>query len=330
VAADDRVRDAFLRHQAALDGFSRTIASQVIEDVRTAIDTVERRLRSLSGESFTRARLLALRPELVRLEADLAGRIAATTGEAVQAVAETAPAAVARATTEITASFVTPSPEVLRQVTERPFDGRDWNAWGRKISGDAMGRLQQELRQAEALGEPIPRIARRLGRVVRLSTQQAETLARTMVNDVGNRARLASTQATLGQAVQGFRYLATLDERTSKICARLDGTTWRVGDPEIQRPPLHPNCRSVLVPTTDPAAVPQGDRPAVGDDGPEVVPARLDFKSWFNRQGAAFQRDFLGPTRFRAFRRGLPLDALATTSRPLNLAELRARFPEVA
>ncbi|MFW1981579.1 minor capsid protein, partial [Acinetobacter baumannii] len=42
----------------------------------------------------------------------------------------------------------------------------------------------------------------------------------------------------------GFEYVrlvATLDGRTSKLCATLDGSVWEINDPAKRVPPLHPN-----------------------------------------------------------------------------------------
>lgn len=68
---------------------------------------------------------------------------------------------------------------------------------------------------------------------------------RTVRSHVANQAYLNSFNQL------GFEYVrlvATLDGRTSKLCAHLDGTVWRIDDPAKRVPPLHPNCRSELVP----------------------------------------------------------------------------------
>jgi len=50
--------------------------------------------------------------------------------------------------------------------------------------------------------------------------------------------------------IQGFQYSAIIDNTTTDICRSLDGQTFKVGDvPSLDlRPPLHWNCRSILVP----------------------------------------------------------------------------------
>jgi uncharacterized protein with gpF-like domain len=39
-----------------------------------------------------------------------------------------------------------------------------------------------------------------------------------------------------------------LDDRTSEICSELDGKIFREADIDKYNPPLHYNCRSVIVP----------------------------------------------------------------------------------
>ena len=48
--------------------------------------------------------------------------------------------------------------------------------------------------------------------------------------------------------VQGYQYSAILDDRTTDICAGLHGKKFRKGEEPI--PPMHFNCRSVLIPIT--------------------------------------------------------------------------------
>lgn len=44
--------------------------------------------------------------------------------------------------------------------------------------------------------------------------------------------------------------MSVLDGRTSKICAAVDGSIWKLNDSAKRVPPLHPNCRSILVPVS--------------------------------------------------------------------------------
>lgn len=87
-------------------------------------------------------------------------------------------------------------------------------------------------------------------------------------------ARLVRTESAyfLGQAdlasyvedgVVDYRYLATLDRRTSKICRSLDGKVFKVKDAVVGKnyPPMHPNCRSGTIPVLETMVDPETGKP---------------------------------------------------------------------
>lgn len=116
----------------------------------------------------------------------------------------------------------------------------------------------------------------------------------------------------------GFEYekfLATLDGRTSKQCASLDQSVYKRSEPHPV-PPLHRNCRSVMVPVRKDGEL-VGRRPYVADDRkvkdiPKEersgivgqVNANTSFKDWFARQDAKFQEQWLGPSRYKLYKDG--------------------------
>ena len=53
-----------------------------------------------------------------------------------------------------------------------------------------------------------------------------------------------------GDEIQGFQFSAIIDSKTTPICRSLDGQTFKVGEVKALdlRPPLHWNCRSILLP----------------------------------------------------------------------------------
>lgn len=80
-----------------------------------------------------------------------------------------------------------------------------------------------------------------------------ENIARTEATAAVNRGRLVMARdKEIADAMQGMRYSAIIDTRTTQICQFLDGKTFRLDDPELDRltPPNHFQCRSLLVPVT--------------------------------------------------------------------------------
>jgi SPP1 gp7 family putative phage head morphogenesis protein len=255
------------------------------------------------------------------------------------------------------------------------FNGKPWRTWSGKLNQDAIDSILRELHEALAEGDRLDDVTQRLAKVGATSRNAAATLADTMAADVGQRAQIESFEALFGDALAGWRYVATLDGRTSEICRGLDGMVFAVDAPDLPRPPRHPRCRSVLVPLTDLSAKPakssvrpwvrSADYPdgvyreyralaksRVGADAwkamskaqryEEIKTARADWQSknigqawagtnyetWLRRQPAAFAREVLGPTRYSAWSRGLPLERMATYSRRLTLDELSRLYPK--
>lgn len=98
---------------------------------------------------------------------------------------------------------------------------------------------------ADEDGEPIT--ADRLETVVRTNFTAAYNLGR----------RQSMFDPDLEGFIKGVQFSAILDDRTTEVCAELDGKVFLESDAEgIERftPPLHFNCRSVLVPVTEPEA----------------------------------------------------------------------------
>lgn len=91
--------------------------------------------------------------------------------------------------------------------------------------------------------------ARRLyaGGVLAQAERNAEALVRTSVTHVSNVGAMATYEAN-ADILEGIQFVATLDDRTTVICLSYDGRVWPLDSDDLQRPPLHYNCRSILVP----------------------------------------------------------------------------------
>lgn len=85
------------------------------------------------------------------------------------------------------------------------------------------------------------------------SDKWLETVIRTKATEMFNRARKSywDNDEFAKQIVEAYQYSAILDDRTSEVCRYLDGKVFEKGEFITQAtPPLHFNCRSILVPVT--------------------------------------------------------------------------------
>ncbi|RLD18798.1 MAG: hypothetical protein DRI69_09635, partial [Bacteroidetes bacterium] len=106
--------------------------------------------------------------------------------------------------------------------------------------------IQATMRDGFEKGESIPILSKRLRHYFDDNRSATARMARTITNDVYNRAHLDRYEDS--GVVDGVQYSAHIDDRTSEICQMLNGTIWGLGDKDIVVPPSHFNCRSRLRP----------------------------------------------------------------------------------
>lgn len=191
-----------------------------------------------------------------------------------------------------------------------------------KIAETARQKVEYAIRDGISSGKTNQEIVQRIRGTKRLnfkdsllsaSKSDIDRTVRTVRSHVANQAYLNSFNQI------GFEYVrlvATLDGRTSKLCASLDGSVWEINDPAKRVPPLHPNCRSILVPAEKDGQL-VGQRPFVMDerrvkdipkDERDQLIGQLDanttFKEFFEKTDDFFQREWLGPKRYKLYKEG--------------------------
>jgi len=230
----------------------------------------------------------------------------------------------------------------------------------RGIAVDQAERFNQVVRQGLLTGKPTPEIAKRLignlqfgerarnvrqliaagGQATAIADNQIMALVRTSINQVANAASQQVYEANQ-DITKKYRYVATLDTRTSSICRSLDGQEFPYG--KGPTPPQHFNCRSTTVPVIDYEGLdfippPPAKRASAGGQ----VPADMSYGDWLaNKQKGetpadllARQAKALGAEKAKYFRmlaeKRNPTEAIAKLVRDdgseLTLDQLRARY----
>jgi SPP1 gp7 family putative phage head morphogenesis protein len=173
-----------------------------------------------------------------------------------------------------------------------------------KLVSSASGRTLTTIRAGFVDGLSNAEIARSLKRDQVISKSEAESLTRTLTNHYATQARAAVHEANK-EYLLGEEFLATLDHKTSFICAKFDGKIFKVNQGPM--PVLHYRCRSTRSPKVKPEfQIPGfvGNRPSIGSGGVKVVSRQTKFNSFLKNQSKEFQDDYLGPTRAKLFRAG--------------------------
>lgn len=109
----------------------------------------------------------------------------------------------------------------------------------------------------------------------------ASRLIRTEVNHFSNQGFLEGYKAA---GITWYRFMATLDLRTSAVCRQLDGKTFLVEEaqPGKNLPPMHPFCRSITIPAVNNRTGTRWARdPVTGRS--MTVPADMTYSQWYEK-----------------------------------------------
>ena len=173
-----------------------------------------------------------------------------------------------------------------------------------RLIGKLRFNTKADARQMAAMG--VRTIAKNGGTATKAANHQVMTIVRTSLNQVSNVAAQQVYKAN-PDTTKKYRYLATLDSRTSSRCRLLDQQVFEYGKgPE---PPQHFNCRSRTVAEIDyenlsrvfgrkiEAPRRRGFRPS--ESG--LVPAGESYGAWLAKQSPAVKAKALGVNKVRFF-----------------------------
>jgi SPP1 gp7 family putative phage head morphogenesis protein len=225
----------------------------------------------------------------------------------------------------------------------------------RGIAVDQAERFSQVVRNGLLTGETTPSIAKRLignlqfgeeartvkqliaagGQSTAVANNQVMALVRTSINQVANTASQQVYESNQ-DITKKYKYVATLDTRTSSICRALDGREFSYGQGPM--PPQHFNCRSTTVPVIDYEGLgfsPPPPAKRASMDG--QVPANQSYGDWLSKQSKETQEEVLGKGKTAYFNRLSdkygPKDAIAKLVRDdgseLTLKDLQKRYGKI-
>ena len=168
----------------------------------------------------------------------------------------------------ITIEFARYSKErILRDLSPKKARNLIWNSiiqgktflqWFDQNRADDMARITTMIQMGVSQGWTIPQITQRImgtkannytDGLMQTSRIAATRLARTLCSGIANEAKQAFYEEN-EDVVTGVEWLSTLDGRTCLDCAALDHVRWKTRSLHPV-PPVHPNCRCVLLPVTE-------------------------------------------------------------------------------
>lgn len=135
--------------------------------------------------------------------------------------------------------------DVIEDIIRTPWSGKQFSKriWNNTTKLSKV--LKKEISNAMIRGVNAREISSVIYKKMDSGYKQAITLVRSELNYVNNQSSLKSIKEAGGEE---YRFIATLDRRTSEKCRKLDNTTHKVdeGIPGSNMPPMHPRCRSTI------------------------------------------------------------------------------------
>jgi SPP1 gp7 family putative phage head morphogenesis protein len=346
------------KHQIYL----QRLVPQLGEDYIAIIDSLNREFRGDLSEWLDNNEQWTLTVQQQRQVDVLANKIRATRGKAIDQalekhevdmfdLAEREQSWISNGVERIGGpTLVTSSVSALeKMVTRTPFAGSTIKQMYTKLSEDDSARIINTVQRGLSEGLTSNQIQREVFGTKRLNyidgvlqttrnsvnSSSNSGIVRTTVNGVNNQAKIDLYNAN-SDIVDKVKYSATLDGRTSLICASRSGNIYDLG----KEPPLpaHINCRSYYLPFIEDVDI-ESTQPSVTDTrtrkerekdfraeardrGVKISTVRKEWakknikqvstKTNFNdflKQQDKFAKEYLGPTKYDLWKNGgLTLD----------------------
>lgn len=320
MSSNQYTTDVLSRHQLFIQRYSTGVSNSFVRDLKRINRDIRRRLADQELTSVSGARLRQVNLDIEQL---ISGKynqaqtnlILELNKFAQQEVDFTANV-INKATVAGYTSAIPDKTQIETAMEVQKFKPKTGQAIA--ISGAlvAFGQKQnRDIRRIIAdgylLGQTNSEISKNIQNLGKITSRQADTLARTLTNHTSQIARTATASAN-SDVLRGVKWLSTLDDRTTLTCAGRDGTIYPVNS-DYPKPPAHYNCRStinlVVDPEFDAASKVTGERPEKGADGVGQTSANTTFGGWLKRQPASFQDEYFskfpdGKERSALFRKG--------------------------
>ncbi len=239
--------------------------------------------------------------------------------------------------------------ETVQNFLSEPMGGDFLENYIQNHLSSVQRTIRQTMATAITLNETVQQAANRLRIIDGIGNKGANMIARTVFNHSSNATRLKSYEEN-SDLIKKYRFVATLDSRTTLICATTDGNTYnRLKD--VPQPPLHPSCRSTVIPLTAldlaleedgtfedtrPAVVNQKAKTVKHRDGTtstkftekevEQLPSGTTFKDFFERQPETWKKSYLGKSRYELYKSGnIEFKDLAKNNQVVGLDQLKTK-----
>lgn len=181
-------------------------------------------------------------------------------------------------------SFSNISQKQIKQALSMNWSGRHYSQRIWKNTQELSRTLKQELLVSLLTGRTDRETSEVIMNRCGAGAMQARRLVRTESCFLSGELTARSYEEC---GIEKYRYLATLDLRTSKICRELDGKIFSMKDRKAGKnyPPMHPWCRSTTISAIDEDELRNMKRRAYNPKTgrTETVPANMTYDQWYKK-----------------------------------------------
>ena len=155
-----------------------------------------------------------------------------------------------QASIDLEASFNTINDRLIEEVIKTSWSGLSFSERIWEHRRKLVLTLKEELNRGLIRGDSLQDISRVIANKLNNSYSNAMRLVRTESCYVMNEATVNNYKEN---GIKEYEFMAFLDSKTSKVCRKLDGKKFSIEEYQagLNLPPLHPNCRSCIVPVIE-------------------------------------------------------------------------------
>ena len=387
--SNEQILDRYIRHQTYLLRYAGGLRNQVLPELakteKKLYDVLitwiakadgNRTLTGQSGRKWQRDFEKVLRNVRRPAWDDINKEIQSQLRELAVAEAATGATIIQSALPAVIGMTLPPAEKLVAIANSQPFEGRTLKQWLKRTEEADVQKILNYAKIGIIQGRTPVQVARGIigtkvtgykNGVARKAFRDLESVLLTLTNGIQNEAKQALYKAN-SDLIEKELYVATLDVRTTLVCAANDGKVFPRGEGPI--PPLHFRCRSLRVPyinadnlnkrgfdsntekkllqeyseraniakVAERSKLPYGHKTKYDSfarkrrrDLVGQLPAQTTYNKWLKTQSNEFQNQVLGTTRAEMFRKGeINLDRfVARDGDVLTLDELRKKGLEV-
>ena len=174
--------------------------------------------------------------------------------------------------------------KVIEKIVNSKWSGKNYSERIWSNTGKLASTIKKELLLGLITGKTNKEVAKDIEIKFASGASNARRLVRTESNYLCNQMQKESYEKL---EIEEYRFLATLDLRTSAICRSLDGVVKKLTEAVVGEnyPPMHPWCRSTIISIIDDNVLSKLKRKALDPKTGKMidVPANMTYEEWYEK-----------------------------------------------